>query len=105
MPFGVAEIDGHLPGGGLAFGAPGVGDGSTGGEPPCPQRVDEAGDKRQLAAAKVIEALGIEDQPVDPVDSNGSQDELFSSQANANVRYLKRGGTISVPFDSSPRGT
>lgn len=45
---------------------------------------------------------GPEEPPIKfPEDTppEGSQDELFSAQDNANVRYLKRGGTISVPFD------
>lgn len=45
---------------------------------------------------------GTEEPPIKLLEDTppeGLQDELFTSQANANVRYLKRGGTISVPFD------
>ncbi|WP_197728587.1 MULTISPECIES: hypothetical protein [Rhizobium] len=45
---------------------------------------------------------GPEEPPIkfeEDTPPEGAQGELFDGQANANVRYLKRGGAISVPFD------
>lgn len=45
---------------------------------------------------------GPEEPPIkfdEDTPPEGAHGELFTTQANANVRYLRRGGVVSVPFD------